>query len=177
MKSGIDKIWISCPISVAQGNLAAFKAYLERHFPQVDTWDRNSNYNDRGLHLSDAVVFMLPDNKFEYNIESLPIGVKQELKRARDLKKKILIGYHKATTGKWAVYDSKFQLKPLYDVYSSRNKMQYYIKGIEDSTEQVLMAAGRKGRGGGVNVNNSEMIPIKTTFKAGSFDRRLLLTI
>ena len=60
MKSTIDKIWISCPISVSMGKLAAFKKYLECHFPQVDTWD----YNDRGLDSSDAVVFMLPNNEF-----------------------------------------------------------------------------------------------------------------
>jgi len=174
MKCGINKIWISCPISVRQHDLDKFKAYLEEHFPQVDTWDRNQNYNGRGLHLSDAVVFMLPDNKFEYNIESLPIGIKQELKRARDLKKKILIGYHKATTGKWAVYDSKFQSKPLYNGYSSRTKMQYYIKGIENSTEQVLMAAGDKSS---ILINGQRMASIKTVYKAGSFDRRLLLSL
>lgn len=174
MKSGIDKIWISCPISVRQHDLDKFRAYLEEHFSQVDTWDRNSNYNDRGLHLSDAVVFMLPDNKFEYNIEILPIGVRQELKRARDLKKKILIGYYKATSKEWAVYDSKFQSKPVYNGYSSQTKMQYYIKGIEDSTERVLLAAGDKSS---ILINGQGMASIKTVYKAGSFDRRLLLSL
>ena len=169
MKSTIDKIWISCPISVSMGKLTAFKKYLECHFPQVDTWD----YNDRGLDSSDAVVFMLPNNEFRYGVESLPVGLKSELKRARDGGKKILIGYYRATSKEWAVYDAKFTRKPMRTIMTS------YIEGIEYSTKQVLMAARRKGcdSSGSVTVNNPEMLSIETTFKAGSFDRRLLLTL
>jgi hypothetical protein len=175
MKSTIDKIWISCPISVSMGKLAAFKKYLECHFPQVDTWD----YNDRGLDSSDAVVFMLPNNEFRYDVESLPVGLKSELKRAQDGGKKILIGYYRATSKEWAVYDAKFTRKPSYNGAWGRTTMTNYIEGIEYSTKQVLMAAGRKGcdSGGSFTVNNPEMVSIKTTFKAVSFDRRLLLTL
>lgn len=175
MKSSIDKIWISCPISVPQGKLAAFKAYLECHFPQVDTWD----YNDRGLDSSDAVVFMLPDNAFRYAVENLPAGLKSELKRARDGGKKILIGYYRATSKQWAVYDAKFTRKPMYNPDWDRTILKNVIEGIEYSTEQVLMAAGRKvcDSSGSVTINNPEMLSIETTFKAGSFDRRLLLTL
>ena len=52
--------------------------------------------------------------------------------------------------------------------------MTNYIEGVEYSTKQVLMAAGRKGS---VTVNNPEMISMETTFKAEGFDRRLLLTL
>jgi hypothetical protein len=175
MKSTIDKIWISCPISVSMGKLAAFKKYLECHFPQVDTWD----YNDRGLDSSDAVVFMLPNNEFRYDVESLPVGLKSELKRAQDGGKKILIGYYRATSKEWAVYDAKFTRKPSYNGAWGRTTMTNYIEGIEYSTKQVLMAAGRKecDSSGSVTVNNPEMLSIETTFKAGSFDRRLLLTL
>jgi hypothetical protein len=175
MKSTIDKIWISCPISVSMGKLAAFKKYLECHFPQVDTWD----YNDRGLDSSDAVVFMLPNNEFRYDVESLPVGLKSELKRAQDGGKKILIGYYRATSKEWAVYDAKFTRKPSYNGAWDRTTMTNYIEGIEYSTKQVLMAAGRKDcdSSGSVTVNNPEMLSIETTFKAGSFDRRLLLTL
>ncbi len=175
MKSTIDKIWISCPISVSMGKLAAFKKYLECHFPQVDTWE----YNDRGLDSSDAVVFMLPNNEFRYDVESLPVGLKSELKRARDGGKKILIGYYRATSKEWAVYDAKFTRKPSYNGAWGRTTMTNYIEGIEYSTKQVLMAAGRKecDSSGSVTVNNPEMLSIETTFKAGSFDRRLLLTL
>jgi hypothetical protein len=175
MKSTIDKIWISCPISVSMGKLTAFKKYLECHFPQVDTWD----YNDRGLDSSDAVVFMLPNNEFRYDVESLPVGLKSELKRAQDGGKKILIGYYRATSKEWAVYDAKFTRKPSYNGAWDRTTMTNYIEGIEYSTKQVLMAAGRKDcdSSGSVTVNNPEMLSIETTFKAGSFDRRLLLTL
>ena len=176
MKSTIDKIWISCPISVPQGKLAAFKAYLERHFPQVDSWDRESKYSDRGLDSSDAVVFMLPNNEFRYDVESLPVGLKSELKRARDGAKKILIGYYRATSKEWAVYDAKFTRKPSYNGAWGRTIMTNYIEGIEYSTKQVLMAAGKKGSGS-VTVNNPEMLSIETTFKTGLFDRRLLLSL
>jgi hypothetical protein len=179
MKSSIDKIWISCPISVPQGKLAAFKAYLERHFPQVDTWERESKYSDRGLDSSDAVVFMLPNNEFRYDVESLPVGLRSELKRARDGAKKILIGYYRATSKEWAVYDAKFTRKPSYNGAWDRTTMTNYIEGIEYSTKQVLMAAGRKDcdSSGSVTVNNPEMLSIETTFKAGLFDRRLLLSL
>jgi hypothetical protein len=184
MKSMIDKIWISCPISVPQGKLDAFKAYLERHFPQVDTWDRESEYSGRGLDSSDAVAFMLPDNGFKHSIEHLPVGLKSELKRARDGKKKILIGYYRATSKEWAVYDAKFTREPVYSGAWGRTTMTYYIEGIEYSTKQVLMAAGKKGSdsSGSFTVNNPEMISIKTTFKADTFkvkgfDRRLLLIL
>jgi len=179
MKSTIDKIWISCPISVSVGKLAAFKEYLERHFPQVDCWDRESEYSGRGLDSSDAVAFMLPYNGFRYGVENLPVGLGSELKRARDGGKKILIGYYRATSKEWAVYDAKFTRKPVYRSTLARTIMTSYIEGIEYSTKQVLMAAGRKGcdSSGSVTVNNQEMVSIKTTFKAGSFDRRLLLTL
>ena len=179
MKSTINKIWISCPISVSMGKLAAFKKYLECHFPQVDTWDRESEYSGRGLDSSDAVVFMLPNNEFRYDVENLPVGLKSELKRARDGGKKILIGYYRQTSKKWAVYDAKFTRKPMYRPAWGRTIMTNYIEGIENSTKQVLMAAGRKDcdSGGSFTVNNPEMVSIKTTFKAGSFDRRLLLTL
>lgn len=176
MKSTIDKIWISCPISVSVGKLAAFKEYLERHFPQVDTWDRESEYSGRGLDSSDAVAFILPDNEFRYGVENLPVGLKSELKRARNGAKKILIGYYRATSKEWAIYDAKFTRKPSYNAAWGRTTMANYIEGVEHSTKQVLMAACKKGCGS-VTVNNPEMLSIKTTFKAGSFDRRLLLTL
>ena len=180
MKCAIDKIWISCPISVPLAQ-QAFKEYLERHFPQVDTWDRESEYSSLGLDSSDAVVFMLPNNEFRYGVESLPVGLKSELKRARDGAKKILIGYYRATSKEWAVYDAKFTRKPVYSEAWGRTIMTSYIEGIEYSTKQVLMAAGKKGSGS-VTVNNQEMVSIKTTFKADTFkvkgfDRRLLLTL
>jgi hypothetical protein len=179
MKSTIDKIWISCPISVSVGKLAAFKEYLECHFPQVDTWDRESEYSGRGLDSSDAVAFILPDNEFRYDVGNLPAGLGSELKRARDGGKKILIGYYRATSKEWAVYDAKFTRKPSYNGALCQTTMTNYIEGIEYSTKQVLMAAGRKGcdSGGSFTVNNPEMVSIKTTFKAVSFDRRLLLTL
>ena len=192
MKSTIDKIWISCPISVSMGKLAAFKKYLECHFPQVDCWDRESEYSARGLDSSDAVVFMLPNTEFRYDVESLPVGLKSELKRARDGGKKILIGCYRTTSKEWAVYDAKFTRKPSYNGAWGRTTMSYYIEGIEHyyiegiehSTKQVLMAARRKGcdSSGSVTVNNPEMVSIKTTFKADTFkvkgfDRRLLLTL
>ena len=184
MKSTIDKIWISCPISVPQVKLAAFKEYLECHFPEVDCWDRESEYSDRGLDSSDAVVFMLPNNEFRYGVEHLPVGLKSELKRSRNGGKKILIGYYRATSKEWAVYDAKFTKKPSYSGAWGRTTMSNYIEGIEYSTKQVLMAAGKKScdGSGSVTVNNPEMISIKTTFKADTFkvrgfDRRLLLTL
>ena len=179
MKSTIDKIWISCPISVRQHDLDKFKAYLEEHFPQVDTWDRKSEYSGRGLDSSDAVTFILPDNEFRYSVENLPVGLRSELKRARDGGKKILIGYYRQTSKEWAIYDAKFIRKPLYSGAWGRTIMTSYIEGIEYSTRQVLMAAGRKGcdSSGSVTLNNPEMLSIKTTFKAGSFDRRLLLSL
>lgn len=176
MKSTIDKIWISCPISVPGRKLAAFEKYLECHFPQVDCWDRESEYSGRGLDSSDAVVFMLPNNEFRYDVEHLPVGLKSELKRARDGGKKILIGYYRQTSKKWAIYDAKLTSKPSYNAVRYRTTMSYYIEGIEHSTKQVLMAAGRKGSGN-VTVNNPEMISMETTFKAEGFDRRLLLTL
>jgi hypothetical protein len=176
MKSTIDKIWISCSISVPQGKLDAFKAYLERHFPQVDCWDRESEYNAHVLDSSDAVAFILPDNEFRYGVENLPVGLGSELKRAQDGKKKILIGYYRETSKGWAVYDAKFTRTPSYSGVWGRTIMTNYIEGIEYSTKQMLMAAGKKGSGS-VMVNNQEMVSIKTTFKAGSFDRRLLLSL
>jgi hypothetical protein len=180
MKSTIDKIWISCPISVPQGKLDAFKAYLERHFPQVDCWDRHvGHYTFRGLDSSDAVAFILPDNEFRYDVGNLPAGLGSELKRARDGGKKILIGYYRETSKGWAIYDAKFTRKPMYRPTWGQTTMTDNIEGIEYSTKQVLMAAGKKGcdSSDSVTVNNQEMVSIKTTFKAVSFDRRLLLTL
>jgi len=72
----------------------------------VDYWRRGSTYNDQPLRDADAVVVILPDNKWEHHIESLPRGTCSEIRLAMCLSKKIWLGYTPSHSKKPYMYQT-----------------------------------------------------------------------
>lgn len=107
-----NKVFISAPIAVGWSTVDEFRCVLENGgLVDVRVWDRGTRYDQSDFDSSDAVVFILPKNKFSATQDELPIGLKSELSRAFAMGKEVFIGYvtsegrHKIysadTNGKW----------------------------------------------------------------------------
>lgn len=88
------RIYISCPISVNEGVLETFSDIIDQE-PQFESlyWFRGERYNNELILKAHGVLFILPRVQFDYNISSLPAGVKAELEIAINNNKPIFIGY------------------------------------------------------------------------------------
>lgn len=77
------KIYISCPISIPFGTLVDTAKQLSNNGQHlVKYWDRKEVYDPHVLNTADLVLFMLPNNSFAMKVDALPIGLRNELKRA-----------------------------------------------------------------------------------------------
>ena len=101
----LSKVYISVPISVDWNTVTSFYRKLVNGGFEVSVWDRKSKYDQREFDNSEAVVFLLPNNKFKAMVGELPIGVMSELSRAYAQCKKIYIGYE-TPAGEFNIYDS-----------------------------------------------------------------------
>jgi hypothetical protein len=100
-----SKVFISAPISVDWSTVQRFEKEITKRNLKVSYWERWSKYSNSDLDSSDAVVFILPRNKFKATHNELPIGLKAELSRAYAASKKIYIGYE-TSTGSCNIYDT-----------------------------------------------------------------------
>jgi hypothetical protein len=80
------------------------KRFPEKDF-EVKLWDRKDFYPEY-FQNANEVVFMLPDNEFNYSIDSLPIGVKRELKEALRSGKKTYVAYI-TSGGDYNIYEAE----------------------------------------------------------------------
>lgn len=77
------KIYISCPITIPFGTLVDTAKQLSNNGQHlVKYWDRKEVYDPHVLNTADLVLFMLPNNSFSMKVDALPIGLRNELKRA-----------------------------------------------------------------------------------------------
>lgn len=90
-----NSIYVSCPISIPEGELQRILNRLER-FDFKDTsikhWIRNTVYYPQVLTNADAVVIVLPGLRWVHSSD-LPIGVARELDIAVKMKKPIFLAY------------------------------------------------------------------------------------
>jgi hypothetical protein len=120
----LNKVFISAPISVGWSTVDEFRCVLENGgLVNVRVWDRSSRYDQSEFDSSDAVVFILPKNKFEAAHSDLPIGLKSELSRAYATGKKVYIGYV-TSEGRHKIYNA--------DTNGS------WIKGISGSANEIF---------------------------------------
>lgn len=139
-----SKVFISAPISIDWSTVQCFEKEIRRKDLKVAYWERNTQYVDSDLDSSDAVVFLLPKNRFEASYQELPIGLKSELSRAYALGKKIYVGYttsggnyniyNASTDGKWI----KAQIGSANDIYGELQALRSAKKVVQNSQYGVL---------------------------------------
>ena len=139
-----SKVFISAPISIDWSTVQCFEKVIKRKNLKVAYWERWSTYSNSDLDSSDAVVFLLPKNKFEATNQELPIGLKAELSRAYAQSKKIYVGYETSsgcyniynanTDGKWI----KAQSGTANDMYGELEKLRSAKKVVQNSRYGAL---------------------------------------
>ena len=108
MKASRKQVFISAPQSLDWDTVMKFKRKLINGDVIAKNWDRiPGSYRQSDFNKSDAVLFLLPKNKFRYTKDELPIGLEVELSRACALSKPLFIGYI-TTTGSYNIYNAKF---------------------------------------------------------------------
>jgi hypothetical protein len=125
-------------------------------------WREGSKYSDDLVRDADVFMFWHPDNKFDFNLDSLPHGVKKEFNLAHSLNKKILLIY-RTKDNELGFYDVKLVFGQLRGVPGSSRGLYSYI------TKKV----------GNVGKQPTEEYKCKEeeVCKTQTFDKRLLLTI
>ena len=89
------KAYISCPVSVSESHLQAIAIYVNKCRWEHRYWERGSGVYNEGKFIDtcDAFILVLPENKFQYNVELLSSGCRRELKRAMGARRKVFLAY------------------------------------------------------------------------------------
>lgn len=131
----------------------------------VNYWRRGTPYTDDGVRYCDIFVVILPDMRFEFRKENLPMGTKKELSLANYLYKDMYLGYRTAD-GNYRIYDLNYDVLVRGITGTAGDIFKHYPQEIKkaptprnDFTEVVNYFAGDL-------LNND---PVK------EFDERLLL--
>lgn len=67
-----SKIFISAPINLDWSTVSSFVQKLDKN-NNVYLWDRESAYDQGEFDSCDAVVFLLPENKFKCEYREMPL--------------------------------------------------------------------------------------------------------
>lgn len=118
----MEKVYISAPLSLDWKTVDLFKRTIDNTF-DVRVWDRNfNNFIESDFRLSDSVLFLLPNNGFQSSLSSLPIGVRKEAEKARDMKKKIYVGYI-TTAGDYNIYNASISSAHIEAISGTANSI------------------------------------------------------
>jgi hypothetical protein len=102
----LNSIYISVPITTDWDTVLEYSRKLKIAGYQVNVWYRNERYCQSVFDKSDAVLFILPSNKFSASGSDLPTGLKKELSIAYNQHKKMFVGY-KTSAGEFNIYDAE----------------------------------------------------------------------
>ena len=133
----LSKVYISVPISVDWNTVTSFKRKLVNGGFEVSVWDRKSKYDQREFDNSEAVVFLLPNNKFKAMSRELPIGLVNELSRAYAQNKKIYVGYE-TSAGEFNIYNSDTDGRYIHALSGSANNL-LDLKKQSISAEKIMI--------------------------------------
>jgi hypothetical protein len=176
----LSKIHISAPISSDWGTVTSFEKRLKNEGFKVSVWDRKSIYDQSEFDKSDAVVFILPSNKFKATQRELPNGLKSELSRAYAQGKRIYVGYV-TSWGSYSIYDTTTDGMNISAIPHSANNMFNLAKQLKAANK--IMINSRYGVAG--NPCSEIELPKGPTGSSGrpgisgergfDYDERLLL--
>lgn len=110
MSSGLSA-YISCPVSVPQKELDKVAEALKGTISGgVCYWLRGSHYTDKYIQGTDVFVLMLPRNRFAMDIKHLPAGCRTELRKAKNLNKRIYLAYTKSSSNTPSFYETNVDI-------------------------------------------------------------------
>jgi hypothetical protein len=118
----LSKIYISVPITNDWDTVTSFKRRLVDEGFEVSVWDRKSRYDQREFDKAEAVLFLLPNNKFKATQRELPSGLINELSRAYASNKKIYVGYV-TSSGEYNIYNSETDGRYIHALSGSANNL------------------------------------------------------
>lgn len=156
---------MSVPMSLPWDKVQLFKRRFREDVFDVTLWDRKEYHRE---HYKNAysIVFILPDFTFEYDIDSLPIGVKKELTESVRDGKNIYLGYI-TVTGDYKIYNAEV------------DNWSHTIKGIKGTGDRIFAEKPLPNFvSPGVSTsewNQNLYIPVKGFTDMIESDRRLLL--
>lgn len=118
----LNSIFISVPLNAEWNTVVVFSKKLESKGFKVNVWDRKSKYAQDSFDKSDAVLFILPSNKFSASGSDLPVGLKRELSAAYNQRKKIFVGY-KNSVGEFSIYNGETNGISIVGIQGTRNNI------------------------------------------------------
>lgn len=176
----LNKVYISVPITNDWNTVTSFGRKLKNEGFEVSVWDRKSRYDQREFDKAEAVVFLLPDNKFKATQRELPSGLINELSRAYATNKKIYVGYV-TSSGEYNIYNADTDGRYIHAISGSANNLFALRKQIQSAGK--IMVNSRYGAAGNPSLFNE--LPKGPTGLSGrpglkgeagiEFDERLLL--
>lgn len=142
MKS-IRKVYVSCPMTVSQTVLDKTMKHLENLGVAARAWERGTPYKEEdSIKYCDAFIAILPNNAFEYYLNTLSFGTRKEILSADAIGKDIYICYTPTASSKPQFYIAEL---------SEDSRGTEHIKGIQgthrnflDLIEPDLMKKGEK---------------------------------
>jgi hypothetical protein len=133
----LSKVYISVPITNDWDTVTSFKRRLKDEGFEVSVWDRKSRYDQREFDNSEAVVFLLPNNKFKALGRELPNGLISELSRAYAQNKMIYVGYV-TSAGEYNIYNSDTDGRYIHAISGSANNL-FALKKQFRSAEKIMI--------------------------------------
>ena len=141
------KAYIACPMSIPMSRVMTCKELLfSLGVDEVAYWPRGYHYTTEPLRTSNALVVLLPDNKFELEVEKIPQGTKSEINLALNLDIPIYLGYIAKMTGELTIYNAVVHWGRIKGVAGQTNLIamnhRHGAKKVEEPIPKVACKVG-----------------------------------
>lgn len=127
-------IYIACPMSVPQYTLDEVESILLKKynltFDQVYSWDRHTKYDPHDLDKAKACVVILENNDFVQNMESIPMGTRNEIRKFHAKGLPVLLAYRLVTRDQYAFYLTEIKHGRFTGIGGSQEKANTIIESL-----------------------------------------------
>lgn len=127
-------IYIACPMSVPQHTLDEVKLKLLKKYnltsDQVYYWYRHLKYDPHDLDKAEACVIILENNGFYQDMESIPMGTRNEIKKFHTKGLPVLLAYRLVTTNEYAFYLTEIEYGRFTGIGGSQEKANTIIESL-----------------------------------------------
>jgi 3-methyladenine DNA glycosylase AlkC len=131
----IPNIYISAPVTLDWAEVMSVSKRINLSGFNVRTtyWDRKGYYNRSSVSECDIFVFMTPNNDWEFNMNTLPVGVKREYEEAIRLNKPVFMVYRNME-GDYNLYLVKRNVNTLSGLQGSSGSFWVNVANIIKNT-------------------------------------------
>jgi hypothetical protein len=180
------RIYFSIPVAIRDrdnvidtmiNDLAGLTKFSKAPFI-FDHWKPGWIYDKQSVAKADIFVFMHPNNKFKFNIATLPVGVLREYLLAKTLGKRIYLAY-KTTDGYIRYYDFSEIDNIISGIagttHSLATFLETYIPQVQKSVRRSAMVPQESQNPCAEIPLPEHSIELHKSVSDTSYDRRLLL--